>query len=178
MNWRRAFLIVGIIFSLNLVYLGVKYWRDESVIGEIHLLRDRQMLTQNSFLRGWGGRLVSNKPLIVLGRIQNRVLEAMDLNIIFTAGHPNERSAVLEFEWVPWWLFPIFLWGLWLLVVMKKYQTPAKLLLMVWILGITISINFPVIIEKALIGTFTAIYFVIGIGLYDLFFLAYEKYKK
>ncbi len=174
MKWRFFWLVIGILFIASCFKLGYYLWRDEGVIGEVHLLRDRQMVQLDTLWKGPMGRLVANKPVIVFNRMKLKILEAVDLNILFFAGHPNERVGVEENEWLVWWVVPFSVWGMIQCFVLGKYEFWSRLLVGIWILGITWAINFDVINGVALLGVLLAIYGLVGVGMYDGFFAFYR----
>lgn len=112
------------IITIFLVYsanVGFSLWKSESVVGEVHLLRDHQMISNQKTWRGIVGRFFANKPVVVADRLISNLFEKIDLNIIFFAGHPNERVGIKEKELLPWWSFPVFIIVLYLLIKKIKY---------------------------------------------------------
>lgn len=118
---KLFFTVICLVLLISVFRQGFSYWKSESVLGEIHLLRDHQMISDQKIWHGLVGRLVANKPIVIADRLIANLYEKIDPNIIFFAGHPNERVGVKEKEWLPWWSFPIFIIVFYLLQKKLKY---------------------------------------------------------
>ena len=160
--WKLALIVL----FLSLVRQVVHVWSSAETIGQVHLLRDRQMGTEFESL----SKVLANKPLIAGEKVKNKLLEVIDLNILFFAGHPNERGGVMEHEWLPWWLVALFGWGMWVIITEKRYLVLRELLAIAFVFGIAWAVSFPVIDGLALIWVVLLAYIIVGIGLFDLFF--------
>lgn len=176
MKWVNKFLIVCSV--LFLVILGrevIRESRTASTVGIVHLWRDRQMMSEGSLVRSNLGRLATNKWLVAWDKTENKTLEVMDLNVVFFAGHPNERSNVEEKERLPWLLIPLILIGL---VDVLKKEKERKLLLALTFLNLTWAIRRPTIDEVALRGTLI-IYLCLGLwGVKILLTFLKERLRK
>ena len=167
------------IFIFSFGFQVIKISRLDSTVGEVHLLRDRQILSENNLMSGGLGRLVANKWLVSLEKTKNKILETTDLNIVFFAGHPNERADVREHERLPWLLLPFCLWGLF--YVLNRGEKSIKIFASVLLLNIAWAISHESVDDKALGGTLLICICLIIIGMSDgIKFLrtSFKKIKK
>lgn len=164
------------IFLFSFVFQVVKTSHLPSTIGEVHLLRDRQVLSQNNLISGSVGRLVANKWLVSIEKTKDKVLEVNDLNIMFFAGHPNERADVREQERMPWLLLPFCLWGLfWIL---NNGEKTIKMFASIILLNLAWSINHSSINNEALVGTLLIFSLLIMIGVIESINFLRKSFRK
>ncbi len=140
-----------IIFIFSFAFQVIKNSRLASTVGEVHLLRDRQMLSESNLISGNLGRLTANKWLVSLEKTKDKILEVNDLNIVFFAGQPNERADVKENERLPWLLLPFLLWGL--IWVLNQGEKSIKIFSSIILLNLSWAINYESISDEALRGT-------------------------
>ena len=140
-----------IIFIFSFAFQVIKISRLDSTVGEVHLLRDRQMLSENNLMSGGLGRLTANKWLVSLEKTKDKIMEVNDLNIVFFAGHPNERADVKENERLPWLLLPFLLWGL--VCVLNQGEKSIKVFSSIILFNLSWAISYESITDKALRGT-------------------------
>ena len=148
----------------------------DSTVGKVHLLRDRQVLSENRLVSGNLGRLMANKWLVAWKKTELKVLEVADLNIMFFAGHPNERADVREHERMPWLLLPFCLWGLF--CVLNRGEKSIKIFVSVLLLNLAWAIRQQSIDDKALAGTLLIFIFLIISGLIGAFNFLRKSFKK
>lgn len=148
---NKLLLLSLAIFVFSFTLQTVKNSHSASTVGEVHLLRDRQILSGNSLMSGNLGRLVANKWLVSLEKTKDKILEVNDFNIVFFAGHPNERADVKEQERLPWLLIPFFLWGLF--HVLNRGEKSIKIFASVLLLNLAWAINHQSVNNEALTGT-------------------------
>jgi len=151
MKWLNCILrlVLGLLV-LVLITEVIRVSKLDSTVGQVHLWRDRQILSGNPLLEGPVGRLAANKWLVAVDETENKLLEIMDINIVFFAGHPNERSNVREGEKLPWLLLPLVAVAIWQLL--RKEKT-AKLLAVVVLVNLAWAMRQPVIDDQALKGS-------------------------
>ena len=160
-------MIVGVVFLMISGNEVVKVSRTDMVIGEVHHQRQRQIEVGDELFGGTIGRLVANKYLVASGVVVEKILETVDLNIIFFAGHPNGRPGVEETDRVSWLLLPIFIWGL--VSVFGWKNSSWKNIVFLWlVLSIMWAIRFERINNIALTGVVVWVWGVIGVGIYNL----------
>lgn len=162
-----VWIFVALLFVLLVGNEILKISRTDAVIGEVHHQRERQIEIGMKPFTGFGGRLTANKYLLAVDKITNRVLETVDLNIIFFAGHPNERVGIVEHERISWLLFPFFVWGV--LTLFCSYKLLLKqLVVLTLVASVAWAVRFEKIDSRALILIIFWVYGMIGIGFYDL----------
>lgn len=139
------------IFLFSFSFQVIRTSRLASTVGEVHLLRDRQILSENKLVSGNLGRLTANKWLVSLEKTKDKILEVNDLNIVFFAGHPNERADVKENERLPWLLLPFLFWGL--VCVLNQGEKSIKVFSSIILFNLSWAISYESITDKALRGT-------------------------
>ena len=165
--WIKVWLVVAIVFLLLIGKEVINISRTEAVIGEVHHQRQRQVEAGVEIFQGPLGRLMANKYLVASEKMTLRALEIVDVNIIFMAGHPNERAGIEEQERVGWLLIPLFAWGL--VRVVSSSNEWFKNLVFLWLMmSIMWGIRFETIDERALVGVIIWVWGVVGVGSYDL----------
>lgn len=153
-------------YLLLFIILAADYGRvvgNEQTRGLVHLWRDRQMLAGNVWA-GPFGRVTANKWLAAFELWRPRVLQIFDLNILFFAGHPNERVGIIESTRVNWWLLPFFAYGLWKI----KLIWFKKILPLMAVGAVFWALRFPVLETQALWGSALLAYVISGWGIYQL----------
>jgi len=165
-----------LIFLFSFGFQVLKTSRLDSTIGEVHLLRDRQWLSENNLVSENLGRLVANKWMVALKKTENKVLEVTDFNIMFFAGHPNERTDVKEHERMPWLLLPFCLWGLFW--VLNHGEKTIKIFTSILLLNLAWSIKYQSINDEALAGTLLIFTFLIIMGLIEAINFLRKSFKK
>jgi|GEM_PF-1750763 len=165
-----------LIFLFSFGFQVLKTSRLDSTIGEVHLLRDRQWLSENNLVSGNLGRLVANKWMVAWKKTENKVLEITDFNIMFFAGHPNERVNVKEQERMPWLLLPFCLWGLFW--VLNHGEKTVKIFASILLLNLAWSIKYQSINDKALAGTLLIFIFLIVVGIIESINFLRKSFKK
>lgn len=143
------YLALGLL-ALVLVSEVVRVSKLDSTVGQVHLWRDRQILSSSPLVEHQSGRLMANKWLVAWNETEDKLLEIMDVNIIFFAGHPNERSNVRESEKLPWLLLPLVVLAVWQLLKKKK---TAKMLAILVLINLAWAMKQPVIDDQALRGS-------------------------
>jgi len=119
---------------------------------------------------------MANKWLVAWKKTELKVLEVADLNIMFFAGHPNERTDVREHERMPWLLLPFCLWGLF--CVLNRGEKSIKIFVSVLLLNLAWAIRQQSIDDKALAGTLLIFIFLIISGLIGAFNFLRKSFKK
>lgn len=74
----------------------------------------------SSYLRV-GYWLEERKESIAFFRITTNFFENLDPNLYFFANHPRERVGIKEFEKFPYFLLPLFIVGIFSLILSRKY---------------------------------------------------------
>ncbi len=166
-RWQKVWVFVALLFVLLVGNEILNTSRTDAVIGEVHHQRERQIEVGMKPFTGWRGRLTANKYLIAVDKITKRVLETVDLNIIFFAGHPNERVGIVEHERVAWLLFPIFIWGVLTLFCSNKILF-KQLVVLTLVASVAWAVRFEMIDNEALTLVIFWVYGMIGVGIYDL----------
>lgn len=165
--WTKVWLVVATLFLLFTGNEVIKISRTEAVIGEVHHQRQRQTEAGVEIFQSPLGRLVANKYTVASEKVTLKILETVDVNVVFFAGHPNERAGVEEQERVSWLLIPLFTWGL--VGVLRSSKGWFTNLVFLWlVMSIGWAMRFERIDERALVGIIIWVWGVIGIGSYDL----------
>lgn len=165
--WRYVWLIIGTLFALIIGVEIINISRTDAVIGEVHHQRQRQIEIGMKPFTGFGGRLTANKYTVAVSEITKRVLETVDLNIIFFAGHPNERAGIKEGERIPWIVMPFLIWGV-ITVVTSNNGLLKRLIVITLIISVMWAVRFEKITNTALLGVFAWVCGVTFLGFYNL----------
>ena len=168
-NWRqRIWLVTGLLFILLLGKELLSLSKTDEVIGEVHHQRHRQEIVGGRiFVNPVISRLITNKYLVANEKITQKVLEVVDPNVIFFAGHPNERAGIDEKERINWLFVPFFVWGV--ITIIGSNKTKFKhIVVITLIVSIMWAIKFEKINDEALVGIMIWVWGVIGIGIYNL----------
>jgi hypothetical protein len=166
-GWQKAWVVVALLFVSLVGREVIKTSRTDAVIGEVHHQRQRQIDAGLSIFNGLSGRLTANKYLLAGEVVTQRLLEAIDPNIIFFAGHPNERVGITETNRVPWVYIPLFTWGVITIVNSDSKKFKIRMLAF-FIVAISWVIRFKQVENKALIGMTVWVWGVTTLGFVDL----------
>jgi len=166
MQTKWWFYVAVMILTLGGGWQIYKQTKTEAVIGQVHLLRDRQILSGAPIVAGPAGRIVANKWMVATEVVGNKMMVAMDTNIIFFEGHPNERVGVIENQWLPWAFIFLFIWGG--IKVIFDYKKVAAILAVMLAIALVWAIWHPMLDTKAMAGIILVAYVLTGIGMFDL----------
>lgn len=75
---------------------------------ELGLLNQRRSFYPSNFL----GKLLENKFGVYSSHYLTNISYGLDINFYFFASHPRERLGYTEFQRLPVWLLPFFLFGI------------------------------------------------------------------
>lgn len=105
---------------------------------EIHFLNQRRSFYPSVLL----GKLFENKVSVYYSHYLTNISYGLDPNFYFFASHPRERVGFSEYQRLPLWLFPLFLFGIFKLLAKGQY------LLVVYFLTSLAIISFFVPFDK------------------------------
>jgi hypothetical protein len=161
---KKVWIVVGILFLLLVGKEIIKDSKSEKVIGEVHHQRQRQVEAGLRPFTGQLGRLTANRYVMASKKVTQRILEVTDPNIIFFAGHPNERAGTTEQERINWLFLPIFLIGL--IKALKTKNTRLKNLVFLWLVAsVSWAVRFEKIDETALLGVIIWVWGLVLLGI-------------